>query len=117
MAKVSRLKKEKDIKRLFEKGNSVFDAAVGAKTLENNLKSSRFVVIVGTKVHKRAYRRNRIRRRVRAIVQKHAKELVPGFDMAIIAKPEALTAKFQDLEASVLGALTKAGALMSSREV
>lgn len=111
LSKDYRLKKESDIKKLFSKGKSVFDVSVGAKTLKNKLEQPRFVVVVGTKVHKRAYRRNRIRRRVRAILAKHLSHISPGFDIAVIAKPEALKATFADLETSVLSALKKAGVL------
>lgn len=106
-----RLKKEGDIKKLFSKGKGVFDVKVGAKVRKNGLEYSRFVVIVGTKVHKRAYRRNRIRRRVRAIFAGHLSHIAPGYDIAIIAKQEALTAAYPDLEMSVLSALKRSGVL------
>lgn len=111
LAKDYRLKKEADIKRLFSKGKGVFDQAVGAKVRPNNLEQPRFVVVVGTKVHKRAYRRNRIRRRIRAVVAKHLSHIHGGHDIAIIAKPEALSARYAELESSVLSALKKAGVM------
>ena len=117
MNKKNRLKREKDIKKLFSKGKSVFDVAVGAKVLKNGLRFSRFVVIVGTKVHKRAYRRNRIRRRVRSILQTHMNHIAIGYDIAIIAKPEALSAKFEELDASVIDALKKTSVLNDPQEL
>lgn len=89
----------------------MFDREVGAKVRKNKLEQSRFVVVVGTKVHKRAYRRNRIRRRIRAILNEHLSSIVSGFDIAIIAKPEALKATYKDIEVSVLAALKKSGVL------
>ena len=106
-----RLKKETDIKKLFSKGKGVFDTKVGTKIRKNGLGQTRFVIVVGVKVHKRAFRRNRIRRRVRAILEEHLSHIAPDYDVAIIARPEALTASYKELEVSVLSALKKVGVL------
>ena len=103
-----RLKKEMEIKKLFQRGKGVFHGFVGVKVRKNSFEESRFVVVVGTKVHKRAYKRNRIRRRIRAILNMHLAHVTPGFDVAVIAKPNALSATYADLERSVLSALRKA---------
>jgi ribonuclease P protein component len=104
----NRLKKESDIKHLFKKGRGVFDRLVGAKTLKNGLELSRFVVVVGTKVHKRAYKRNRIRRRIRTALYDHMSHIAPGYDVAIIATPRALGESYENLAKSTLHALKKA---------
>jgi ribonuclease P protein component len=103
-----RLKKETDIKTLFKKGKGLFDSVVGAKYKKTDQEVPRFVVVVGTKVHKRAYRRNKIRRRIRAILKKNLSKVSPGYDIAIIARPEATTATYKEIEASVLSVLKKA---------
>ena len=59
-------------------------------------------------MHKRAYKRNRIRRRVRSVLKEHIAQIAPGFDIAIIAKPDALTASFDELTRSVVSALRRA---------
>ncbi len=107
----NRLKKETDIKKLFKKGKGVFDRYVGAKTMKNGLEVSRFVVMVGVKVHKRAYKRNRIRRRIRATLYDHMSHIAKGFDIAIIAIPSSLNANQEGLKESTLYALKKAGML------
>lgn len=107
----NRLKKETDIKRLFKKGKGVFDSVVGAKTMANGLDFSRFVVVVGTKVHKRAYKRNKIRRRIRSAIYNHMSHIAHGYDIAIIATPRALGASFEEIQASTLGSLKKAKVL------
>ncbi|HJN84776.1 MAG TPA: ribonuclease P protein component [Patescibacteria group bacterium] len=107
----NRLKLESDIKKLFKKGKGVFDSHVGAKTMKNKLAISRFVVVVGTKVHKRAYKRNKIRRRIRSVLYDHMSHIATGFDIAIIAKPQALNASFDELQNSTLYALKKAKVL------
>ena len=106
-----RLKSERDIKLLFSKGKGVHHKLVGVKTRKNDQPSSRFVFVVSTKVHKRAWRRNRLRRRLREIVRTHLSHIEPGFDIALMAKKDALEAPFEQLEASALAALKKAKVL------
>ena len=108
LPRINRLKKEVDIKKLFKNGKSVHDIAVGAKFKKTGNKESRFVVVVGTKVHKRAYRRNRIRRRIRAVLQDHLSHIEKGYDVALIAKPASLASTFEDIQTSVLNVLKKA---------
>ena len=66
-----RLRQEKDIKTLLAKGKGVFDDVVGLKMRSNGGLPSRFAVVVGTKVSKRAVVRNLLRRRIRAVVEDH----------------------------------------------
>ena len=58
----NRLRHEKDIKAVLKKGTSVFDAVCGVKFAPNGGEPSRYAVVVGTKVHKSAVKRNRVRR-------------------------------------------------------
>lgn len=98
LAKEQRLRHDKDIKALFAKGKSVFGMQIGIKFKKNQLPTSRFTVVVGTKVSKRAVERNRLKRRLRAIVQKHFETIAPGYDVMILTKKEALTKTFAELE-------------------
>ena len=77
------------------------------KMRENGLPHSRFGVVVGLKVHKKATKRNLLKRRVREVLRKHLKSIVPGRDVMIMANPKALEADFTDLEAQVLSCLKK----------
>ncbi len=103
----NRLKKELDIRELFQKGKNVFGSLVGARYRRNNLASSRFAIVVGTKVHKRAFRRNRIRRRIRSVLRSRIQHIRGGFDIALMAKPGCVNATFVELESSVLETLSK----------
>ena len=98
----NRLRNDKDIKTLFARGKSVFDLSLGIKFRKNNLASSRFAVVVGTKVSKRAVDRNRLKRRVRGIVEKHLVEIQPGFDVMFLVKKECMKKTTAELEVQVL---------------
>lgn len=108
----NRLKKETDIRHLFQKGKGVFDTVVGGKVRRNDLEHTRFAVVVGLKVHKRAYRRNRIRRRIRAVLQNQLPNIKQGYDVAVIARPEAANADFEAISTSVTSALKRMGILI-----
>ncbi|OGL62225.1 ribonuclease P protein component [Candidatus Uhrbacteria bacterium RIFCSPHIGHO2_02_FULL_47_44] len=87
---VNRLRNEKDIKTLFAKGRSVFDVTLGIRFAPNNLPVTRFTVVVGTKISKRAVVRNKIKRRIRGIVEKRLLEIKPGFDVLFLVKKETI---------------------------
>lgn len=77
------------------------------KMRENGLPHSRFGVVVGLKVHKRATRRNLLKRRIREVLRKHLKSILPGRDVMLLANPKALEADFEDLETQILSCLKK----------
>ncbi|MBI4438265.1 ribonuclease P protein component [Candidatus Uhrbacteria bacterium] len=108
LPQTNRLRQEKDMKTLFAKGRSVFGTLVGMKLCANGRPVTRFAVVVGVKTAKRAVDRNRIKRRVRAIVYALLPELKGGFDVALLPRKEALTAKPEALKAALLGSLKKA---------
>lgn len=87
---VNRLRNEKDIKTLFAKGRSVFDVTLGIRFVPNNLPVTRFTVVVGTKISKRAVVRNKIKRRIRGIVEKRLLSIKPGFDVLFLVKKETI---------------------------
>ena len=95
---VNRLRNDTDIKTLFSRGKSVFDICLGIKFRKNNLKDSRFAVVVGTKVSKKAVIRNRIKRRIRAIVEKQIPNIEKGFDVMFLVKKEAIVLTPSELE-------------------
>lgn len=103
-----RLRLEKDIKTLFARGKSVFGSLVGLKFSKNNLSVSRFAVVAGVKVSKKAVVRNRLKRQVRAIVQEALPRVAAGYDVLLFLKPSAVGKPFDELEAQVLASLKKA---------
>lgn len=96
------------MKTLFAKGRSVFGSLVGMKIRSNGLPVSRFAIVVGVKTAKSAVGRNRIKRRVRAIVHAYISQMKGGFDVCLLPRKEALTAKSPELEAQLLASFKKA---------
>lgn len=107
----NRLKNDKDIKTLFAKGRSVFDINFGMKFIKNSLSNSRFAIVVGTKVSKSAVVRNKIKRRIRSILEKRMPEIKPGFDVLVMVKKESLSQTF-DQVANQIENILKRGKLL-----
>jgi ribonuclease P protein component len=68
---------------------------------------TRFGFIVSKKIHKRAVRRNKIRRRLREIVRRdllsrHADLLAPFSTIVIVARDGSLVASYEELRAALL---------------
>lgn len=103
-----RLRKKKDIERVFAKGKSVFDSVCGARLRKGEAPQTRFAIVVGTKISKSAVVRNRLRRRIREIIHAKLSSIAPGFDVVMLVRPDAKNATFKDLEKRVLLVLRKA---------
>lgn len=104
-----RLRSEKDFSKLFRKGRPHHHRLLTLKSVRNDLGHPRIGFVVSTKVAKHAVDRNRIKRRLRAIVGKVIGELRGGNDVAIIAKKDAVGASFAEMEAATLRLLEKSG--------
>ena len=107
LSKEHRLRLEKDIKALFAKGRSVFGIYTGIRYRPNKLALSRFAIVIGTKVSKRAVVRNRLRRQFRSIIYKHLVEIKPGFDVVLMVKKEAIGKKSKELETEFIQTLKR----------
>ena len=71
------------------------------KNVPNNLPYSRFGAILSRRTEKRAVRRNKMRRIIFDHVRSGNLHHNPGYDFLIIARPEAFTARKQEIEAEL----------------
>ncbi|MEK7606715.1 MAG: ribonuclease P protein component [Patescibacteria group bacterium] len=111
LASPFRLRKKEDVERVLRRGRSVYGDFITLRTLPNAIGNSRATVVAGLKVHKKATKRNAIKRRVREVLRHHWGAIKPGCDVAILVKSEALKASFQDIEKDVGIACRRAGIL------
>ncbi len=94
-----RLRRSRDISRVYGRGRFVSVGTVTAKILSNGYPDSRLAVVVGKKISKKAVLRNRIRRRLVATIQQKWQTVAPGYDIVITVRedvselpPDQLTA-------------------------
>jgi ribonuclease P protein component len=97
----NRLSTDKDVTRVLRKGRAVFTNLLVLKALPNDLAVIRLAVVVSTKVHKRAVKRNLIKRRVRAIFQKLIPAIKVPADIAVLAQAEAVGRTQADLQTAI----------------
>ena len=101
LPKINRLKKTKDIERVFREGRGFGEGFLFLKLAKNDLNAVRFAFIVGKKISNRASVRNKIKRIMRDAVQKRIDNIKYGFDAVIIA-PAVLRGFIQVFLASLL---------------
>lgn len=98
LPKTLRLRQKKDIQTLFAKGKSVFHLYFIIRFRKNQLPTTRFTVIVGKKVSKKAVVRNRLKRQLRALFQESLPSVQQGFDIALIVQAKAVGVDFAVLK-------------------
>ena len=98
LPKTNRLQKKKDIDRVFQQGKGAKEDFLILKTNKNNLKESRFCFIVSNKVSNKATLRNKIKRRLRELIQKRLKLIQPGTDNILIALSGLENKDFWEME-------------------
>jgi len=111
---VERLKRPRDFSAVYTRGKPNFGKFVVVSVLPMDGKVSRVGFAVGKKVGN-AVARNKVKRRLRAIMQGQAGRISPGFDVIIGAKQKSVTASFRDLEEDVCRVLKYSGLLTSNR--
>lgn len=114
---VNRLTKKKEFDKVFTNGRSSFNHLIGVKVLKSGLTNSRFGIIVGSKVSKKAVLRNRIKRQIRAAARGEAPGLKPGRDYLIMALPLIVGKKYVTIRESLAGHFHKLRAYKTSHTV
>lgn len=107
----NRLRRKRDVDNVFKKGKTIAGKLIFLKIIKNNLNNSRFGFVISTKISKKAVIRNKIKRQLREIIRKNLPNIKPGFDVLIIAKPEIIDKKYQDIKEEVERLLNKARTL------
>ena len=104
----NRLAKEQDFKLLARKGKPAYCDLFSARVLPNNLRASRFGIVISAKVSKKATIRNLIKRRLTEVIRLNLDKIKPGFDVMILVKGAAVGKNYQQLQESLAGLFDKA---------
>ncbi|MDP1538407.1 MAG: ribonuclease P protein component [bacterium] len=130
LSKNHRIRKKKDIEKIFKEGKNFREDSLVLKTVKNDLNACRFGFIVSQKISKKANIRNKIKRRLREIVRaKKARFLLPpslslgrlrmkspevNTDNLFIALPGLEKKEFKQLEETIEKLFKKAKAKRDS---
>ncbi|MDA2922060.1 ribonuclease P protein component [Patescibacteria group bacterium AH-259-L07] len=102
LKKKYRLTKNKDFTHVAKQGQVVYGEILSIKWIKNNLDYSRFGIAVSLKIDKRATRRNRIKRILRAIIREHIDQFISGFDYLILTTPKIKELTHKQIEQKFL---------------
>jgi len=115
LKKINILRKDKDFNNVFQGGKASYDKIIGIKIIANQLKNSRFGILVGNKVSKKAVERNKIKRQIREIIRLQLDKIKPGFDVLVISLPAILGKDYQKIKQSLDGHFRKLGLYNSNK--
>ncbi|HHT28458.1 MAG TPA: ribonuclease P protein component [Firmicutes bacterium] len=116
MKRIERLAKSRDFHLCYSQGRVSKGRYIVAHVRPNGMPQSRVGFSVSKKLGKAVYR-NRVKRRLRAIVAHLSHQMADGFDVVISARVAAADAPFQVLTAGVYDVLCKAGILSATSPV
>jgi len=103
----NRLKKEKDFRRVFDRGRVVNSDLMSVKFLANGMDDTRVGFIVSKKVFKKAVLRNKIKRMLRETMRGNIEKMKEGFDMIVMAKGKTSEAQLEEIDEALKGLLKR----------
>lgn len=107
LPKKYRLADKLEIEKVFKKGEIINSIFFLIRFRPNNFFFSRFLVIVSSKISKKAVIRNKIKRRINEIIRLNILENKPGYDLIITAKSIVLNQKHSEFKKSLINELDK----------
>lgn len=102
-------------RRLYQKGSQAGNRYLVLYCRKNHSHENRIGLTTGKKLGK-AVTRNRVRRRLREIYRLHEGQFVPGYDIVVVARSQAVGATFQQLEQSYLSLAARLGLLREAEK-
>jgi ribonuclease P protein component len=106
MQKIYSLRLKKDIDFVFRKGKKYTGQVFYLKYVNSEKSSPRYVIIVSSKISKKAVIRNKIRRQIKEIIRKY-KKFIPAVDFAVFVQKNILEKKFGEIEKEMLFLLSR----------
>ena len=108
MKKTVSLKENHLFRRAYNRGKSAADSRLALYVRRNGRRNSRLGLTVSTKVG-HAVVRNRVRRRIRELYRIHEADLLPGYDIVIVARTRAIYGRYSELKRSFVQQMKKLG--------
>jgi len=102
------LKQNHEFRRMYNKGKNAVSPYFVIYCRRNGRKENRLGITTGVKLGN-AVKRNRARRRIRALYRTHERELLTGYDVVIVARTRVIFGRYAELERSFCQLVKKLG--------
>lgn len=100
------LKQNHEFRRLYHKGKSAVSPYFAVYCRKTGRPYSRLGITTGVKLGN-AVKRNFVRRRIRELYRTHEQELLPGYDVVVVARTRAIFGRYAELERSFMQLMRK----------
>lgn len=102
------LKQNHEFRRLYSKGKSAVSPYFAIYCRKTKRPNSRLGITTGLKLGN-AVKRNRARRRIRALYRTNEACLAPGYDIVVVARSRVIYGRYDQLDRSFLQLMGKLG--------
>jgi len=106
IAQKNRLKKA-DFERIFRNGNKSYNHYCNMRYIANKLDYCRFAIIVSNKISSKATERNKIRRRIKAVLYDNLSNFKQNLDIIITVLPDMAKLDYPGVKEILLNLLKK----------
>jgi ribonuclease P protein component len=105
----NRLRKTKEIERIFKEGRGLKEDGFFIRAAKNNLNLNRFAFIAGQKASKKAVERNRVKRVLRETIRGKRESIKLGYDVIISALQGSSAKSREEIDQTLTKLLKKTG--------
>ena len=109
------LKQNHEFRRLYQKGKSAVSPYFAVYCRKTGREKSRLGITTGVKLGN-AVKRNFARRRIRELYRTNESDLLPGYDIVVVARTRVIYGRYGELEHSFRQLMKKLGLTVSGRE-
>ncbi len=102
------LKQNHEFRRLYSKGKSAVSPYFAVYCRKTGRPKNRLGITTGVKLGC-AVKRNRARRRIRALYRTHEHRLLAGYDIVVVARTRAIYGRYAELERCFVQQMKKLG--------
>ncbi|MDR1391573.1 MAG: ribonuclease P protein component [Clostridiales bacterium] len=95
--KIISINKNRDFKKIYVRGKSFAETFLVMYFIKNNLKINRLGITVSKKIGN-SVKRNRVKRRIKAVYILNSNNIKVGYDIVLIGRNKTNTAKFSEIE-------------------
>ncbi|MGN1227195.1 MAG: ribonuclease P protein component [Christensenellales bacterium] len=107
----NRLTKNRHFQYIYKKGSKVYSKNLYIVYATTKIKPCKIGVVVSNKVGKAVYR-NKVKRRIRAVLNEMLPEIKNGYNYILVAKPEIINLNYLQIKNEIYSIFKKSNLLI-----